>query len=440
MFKKKINSLDKSYFTEILYSSPDKYKEFEKVTFKSETIATMGSCNSYTPASFKKNTLSIELKKFNRIIEFDKKNKLITVESGIQLSEFCNFTLSHNLWIPQIPGYPGLTVGGIVASNAHGKSCGFHGTIYKQIKKIKIFHKTHGWLILSENENKEIFELTVGGFGLTGSIVEVQFSLLDFLGNNFITEVVETKSTKDTLNKINQNNKSEIYSYSWNRSDNFKNFGKGLIFKNKINHNKKKDISKKISLKMNNINNSLFLNIWNNYTIKFSQSVYHFFFKYLKSNSYEEDFQNVIFPFVGKELYFKSFGKKGFIESQIIVPLNNLDSFVDEIEFLYKKYKPSITLYSMKNIKGKKKFLRFEDDGICFTFDFVNNPNNLKFMDVLDKICEKYYLTPSIIKDSRLRLYTIKKCYEEYEKFKQAIYKYDKKRIYKSTITDKLQI
>ena len=26
---------------------------------------------------------------------------------------------------------------------------------------------------LSENENKEIFELTIGGFGLTGSIIEV---------------------------------------------------------------------------------------------------------------------------------------------------------------------------------------------------------------------------------------------------------------------------
>ena len=59
-----------------------KYKNFEKMTSENETIATMGSCNSYTPASFEKNSLSIELKKFNRIIDFDKKNKLITVETG----------------------------------------------------------------------------------------------------------------------------------------------------------------------------------------------------------------------------------------------------------------------------------------------------------------------------------------------------------------------
>ena len=154
MYKKKVNSLDKSYKAEILFISPDKYKNFENIVSKYEHINTMGSCNSYTPASFKKDSLSVELKKFNRIIDFDKKNQLITVESGIQLSELCNFTLLHNLWIPQIPGYPSITVGGLVATNSHGKSCGVHGTIKRQIKKIKIFHKINGWIIYQKTRIK----------------------------------------------------------------------------------------------------------------------------------------------------------------------------------------------------------------------------------------------------------------------------------------------
>ena len=70
---------------------------------------------------------------------FDKENRLITVEAGIKLSELLNFTLKHDLWLPQVPGYPTITIGGAVATNAHGKSCGYHGTIRKQIKKIFIF-------------------------------------------------------------------------------------------------------------------------------------------------------------------------------------------------------------------------------------------------------------------------------------------------------------
>ena len=73
----------------------------------------------------------MELKKFNRILQFNKNEKTITVEAGFTLYEFLNFTLKENLWIPQLPGYPTITVGGAVAANSHGKSCFTHGTIRK---------------------------------------------------------------------------------------------------------------------------------------------------------------------------------------------------------------------------------------------------------------------------------------------------------------------
>ena len=59
------------------------------------------------------------------------------------------------MWLPQIPGYPSITLGGAVAANTHGKSSDTHGTIRNQIKSILIFHKTHGWMKLSDRENKD---------------------------------------------------------------------------------------------------------------------------------------------------------------------------------------------------------------------------------------------------------------------------------------------
>ena len=134
------------------------------------------------------------------------------------------------------------------------------------------------------------------------------------------------------------------------------------------------------------------------------------------------------------------FGNKGFFESQIIVPLKKIDIFIDEVENIYKKYSPNMTLYSIKNFKGKCSDLRFENDGICFTFDFVKNTKNINFMEKLDGICEKYELIPSIIKDSRLNLDTIKKCYKDYYNFKDKLYEFDNKRIYRSALSDRLNI
>ena len=55
MTKKKIYSLDKNYSADIFFKRPDKYKEIEIESSKFDNIITMGSCNSYTPASFRKN-------------------------------------------------------------------------------------------------------------------------------------------------------------------------------------------------------------------------------------------------------------------------------------------------------------------------------------------------------------------------------------------------
>ena len=267
MTKKKIYSLDKNYSADIFFKRPDKYKEIEIVSSKFDNIITMGSCNSYTPASFRKNALSIQLTKFNRIIEFDKNQKLITVEAGIMLSDLFNFTLARGFWVPQIPGYPTITIGGAIASNSHGKSCGFHGTIKKQIKRIKIFHKLHGWLNLSNEENRDIFDLTIGGLGLTGSIVEVQLRLEELSGNNFVTKIIETDSSSDTVKKINFDFKKETYCYSWNRSDSFKNFGKGFVFQNELNVSSDNKLTKNIKLNNSDINKNFIINFWNKYSV-----------------------------------------------------------------------------------------------------------------------------------------------------------------------------
>ena len=145
----------------------------------------------------------------------------------INLIEILNFSLKYNLWIPQLPGYPTITLGGAVATNAHGKSCGSDGPIRKSIKSILLFHKNNGWMTLSENENKEIFDLTIGGLGLTGTIVN-NFKLKEIDNTQFITKKI-IKSVEE-CNEIINNNDNSSYIYSWHRADRVKNFGRRYNF------------------------------------------------------------------------------------------------------------------------------------------------------------------------------------------------------------------
>ena len=434
---KKIFSFDKSFSTNITFSQPDKYKLLEKISHTSDNLINIGSNLSYSPLGFSRESLSINIKNFDRILHFDKREKTITVEAGLTLIEFLNFTLKHNLWIPQLPGYPTITIGGAVAANAHGKSCGKHGTIRKSIKSILLFHKTHGWLNLSEDKNKEIFDLTIGGIGLTGTIVSVTFELMEIKSSKFITKKKEVNSVEDSLKLILDESKDASYTYTWNRADNLSNFGKGIVYKNYLDQNLNN--FEKLKEEKNQFKPFIFP-MWNKFSVNIINSLYFKLNKLTKSEK-NENFLNVIFPFYGKENYFNFFGKKGFIESQLLVSEEKLNSFIEEFKNLFEKFEPTITLFSLKNMSGKQKFLRFEDNKICLTFDYVNTKKNLLFMSKIDNLYNKYNITPSIIKDSRISKEILRKSYnEELTRFKDELFKFDKKRIYQSEISNRLEI
>ena len=128
------------------------------------------------------------------------------------------------------------------------------------------------------------------------------------------------------------------------------------------------------------------------------------------------------------------------MESQLLIPNNNIDEFLNEFEHLFKLYNPLITLLSFKNLKGHQTLLRFEDNKISLTIDYVNNQDSIKFMKEIDILCEKYEILPSIIKDSRLDIMTFKKCYKDLHNFRQKLNLFDKKRVYKSRTSNRLEI
>ena len=434
--KKFLTSFDKSYSANIFFKKPDKYREIENHSRSNENIITIGSNYSYVPMGFDKNSLAIDLSSFNRIIDFNLDKKEITVEAGLKIYDFLKFTLKYNLWLPQIPGYPFITLGGIVATNSHGKSCGTHGTIRKSIKKIQLFHKINGWLDLSENENKEIFDLTIGGFGLTGTIVAITFKLTELGSGTFETHIEEVRSFDDCYKKITDDKNEEAFTYSWNRADNIKNFGTGFIYKNKFKSNNKTNGYLR-EIRQKKISNFLPLSLWNSLSVNIANSIYYKLQK-MRKNKLNEDLIQVIFPYIGRESYFKLFGPKGFIESQILVSSKNIEIFMDEFLNIFKKHSPVITLFSLKNMRGEHNYLRFEDSSVCVSFDFTNTKKNMEFMDLVDKLCVKHKAIPSIIKDSRLNKKTVNDCYVYCQDFKNKLKNYDNKRVYQSAISNKL--
>ena len=74
-----------------------------------------------------------------------------------------------------MPGSKYVSVGGVIANNVFGKNS--KNQLKYHLKEIKLILENSKLINCSKKLNSEIFNLTMGGFGLTGAIVSAKINL-----------------------------------------------------------------------------------------------------------------------------------------------------------------------------------------------------------------------------------------------------------------------
>lgn len=113
----------------------------------------------------------------DRILSFDRATGLIRAEAGLSLKALNDLFLPQGWFVPVSPGTQFVTLGGMVAADVHGKNHHVAGTFGAHVRSLLI-RVADGRLIECGPEREaELFWATVGGMGLTGHILEVEFKL-----------------------------------------------------------------------------------------------------------------------------------------------------------------------------------------------------------------------------------------------------------------------
>lgn len=113
----------------------------------------------------------------DRIRFFDRESGRIRAEAGLSLQALNRLFLHHGWFVPVSPGTQFVTLGGMVAADVHGKSHHVDGTFGAHVEALQI-RVADGRIIECSPENEaELFWATIGGMGLTGHILEVEFRM-----------------------------------------------------------------------------------------------------------------------------------------------------------------------------------------------------------------------------------------------------------------------
>ena len=153
---------------------PKNLKELKK-NINNKNFITYGNGKSYNDGGLNKKNL-ISLKYFNQIINFNYQEGILTVQAGAILGDILPKIVERGWFIPTTPGTKYVSIGGMVANNIHGKNIK-KNTIKNHIKSIDLLLPNKKIVKCSSNVKSDIFDLTVGGFGLTGIILSVKIKL-----------------------------------------------------------------------------------------------------------------------------------------------------------------------------------------------------------------------------------------------------------------------
>ncbi len=122
------------------------------------------------------NALHIDMRKLNRILDFNKENKTIKVQAGTRWCDIQHFVDEHNLSVKIMQTYANFTVGGSLSVNVHGRYIGL-GPVILSVRAIELILANGGLKRASKEENSELFFACIGCYNSIGVIATVEFDL-----------------------------------------------------------------------------------------------------------------------------------------------------------------------------------------------------------------------------------------------------------------------
>ena len=113
----------------------------------------------------------------DRLLGFDPASGILRAEAGVSLFELNRVFLRRGWFVPVSPGTQFVTLGGMAASDVHGKNHHVDGCFGEHLRGLKLRLADGRIVECSDTCEPELFRATIGGMGLTGHILEVEFPM-----------------------------------------------------------------------------------------------------------------------------------------------------------------------------------------------------------------------------------------------------------------------
>ena len=375
----------------------DRDNIFEVVQGDQPGIA-FGMGRSYGDVCLNPNGTLWDTKSLDRLIHFNPETGILRCEAGVLLRDIQRLFIPRGWMLPVTPGTQLITVGGAIAHDVHGKNHHVLGSFGDHISQIKLL-RTDGSLIqCGPQELPDWFAATVGGFGLTGIIVEASIQLRQVTGPWLNTETVAFSSL-DEFYQLSAASDCE-YNASWVDCLSGAKTRGLLVRGNHTNANSEPHprASQKTMPFVPPIS------LVNRLSLRLFNSVYYHFNK-RKKNKTLTHYERFLYPLDHIHNWNRMYGPKGFFQYQSVVPEDvGRDATAAMLKAIARSGEGSfLTVLKTFGHRDPIGMMSFARPGVTLALDFPNKgKRTAKLFERLDAIVREANGRLYLAKDARM--------------------------------------
>jgi decaprenylphospho-beta-D-ribofuranose 2-oxidase len=417
---------------------PGRYRDLRALLEGPGPFATRGAGLSYCQASAGVGVTTISTRSFDRFLAFDAKRLQVMVEPGVTVGALVRFAVDRGAWFPVLPGHPAITVGGCVAFNVHGKSQHDVGCFADHVAALTLLHPDRGELVCTPNDNAGLFELTLGGMGLTGYIGTITLRLRPLPGRavrRTARPVANLSEAAELMQSLADSADGAGTLYSWNDlNQRGARFGRGIVYAESFEPVGPRPRGRYRRLAPGHRPGPQVAGL--RVASRMLNAGYGT--RERLGSTRVRSVEDAAFPINGNEAYYRLFGRRGFREYQVLIPGDAWAAGSREIQRLLAGADLPVTLGSLKLFRGDGRLLRFTGDGVCLAMDVPAGAAADRLFGRLDRVAVDHGGLVNLSKDSRVVGETVRALYPGYHEFCERLCDHDPKRRFDSMLRHRI--
>ena len=188
---------------------------FQTARTNGRSVGFRGGGNSYGDPAMNAENILVDLRRMNRILDWDPENGRIRVEPGVTLQQMWNYVLEDGWWIPVATGTMKITIGGGAGMNVHGKNAYKVGTFGDNILEFDLMLPSGEIITCSRDENSDIFHAAIGGMGLLGCFTAITMQMKRVYSGMLRVQGWIEPDLYHAMDYLEQNQKEADYQVGW---------------------------------------------------------------------------------------------------------------------------------------------------------------------------------------------------------------------------------